>query len=196
MFIVDGKLSRVRELADGRVAYWRGPDVPGAILTPPQLEEVQRLNGRRLLLPYGFMVFAVGLAFLSFKGQVPIAIPLLFGVLAILICTVSDLRARRRIDEILRRAPAEDRPPPQSSVASRFKAAWHGSGKFELRILTWFSGFVGLSSALGLTSKLTGVRDFDPNNEIHPLILLMMTVAALAVFHLCRKEVRRRRLLS
>lgn len=196
VYIVDGKLSRVKELADGRVAYWRGPEVPAAILTLPQLEEVQRLNARRLLLPYGFVVFAASLAFLSFKGQAPLAVPVFFGALAMLICAVVDVRARRQIEEILRQAPTEDRLPPYSSVASRFRAVWQGWGSSELRLATWFTGAMAFSSAFCLFAKVTGIGNFDPSNEIHPLILLLASVVSFVLFRFCLKERRRRRLLA
>ena len=195
MFMVDGKLGRIRELADGRIAYWRGPDVPAAVLTSSQLEEVQRLVAMRLLLPFGFLMFGAGLAFLSFKGEFPVVIPVLFGAVAMLICVVVDIRTRHRIQEILRRAPAEDRLPPHITVSSRLKAAWHGLGNRELLFATWLTGVWAFSSAFGLLSKITGMGDFDPSGEFHLLTLLIAAVVMLFLFRLCLKE-RRRRLIQ
>ncbi len=192
MFMENGKLSRVKELVDGRVAYWRGPDISAAVLTSSQLEEVQRLSARRLGLPYGFIMFGAGLVFLSVKGQVPLTVSVIFGAIAMLICILADVAAKRGIERILSQAPTEDGPPPHVSVPSRLKALWHGSEDGHLRLATWLTGAWAFSAAFGLVSKLTGFGGFDPRDDFHPLTLLIATVVPLLLFRLCLTERRRR----
>ena len=192
MFMVDGKLSRVKELVDGRVAYWRGPGIPAAVMTLSQLEEVQRLNAKRLLLPYGFIVFGAGLAFLSFKGEVPLAVSVIFGAIAMLICILADVTAKRGIERILSQAPTEDGLPPHISVSSRMKAVWHVFDDGHLRLASWLTGVYGFSAAFALLSKISGLGGFDPHDKIHPLTLLASTPVALFLFYLCLRERHRR----
>jgi hypothetical protein len=193
MFLVDDKLSRTRQLSDGRIAYWRGPETPASILTREQLEYVERMNGVRWLVPYAFLIPSAVLVFLYFKGQMPLAVPALFGVLAMGASIYAILTATMSIRETLDRAPCEGNVPQGISVSAKFQLHWQRQSRFHLRIGTWLTGFLLCSSAFGLVAKLSGVESFDRDGRFGSLQLLIMTVISGLLFAAFAVEVRRRR---
>ena len=155
---VDGKISQIRVLDDGKFAYWRGVQIPASVLTREELKVVQRLNGRRLLLPYAFFVLGAVLAFLSAKSQLPFIIPVLFSVIAIVICTFSMRRAGRRIERILNRAPRKHIVGTHVPISTKLGLLWRNTGEGHLLVGTLLTGTIFVSAAFGTIDWLGGLR--------------------------------------
>ncbi|WP_442580611.1 hypothetical protein ACSBOB_00995 [Mesorhizobium sp. ASY16-5R] len=194
MFMVDGKLSKVKKLPDGRVAYGRGPQSPASILTQDQLTEIQRLNAKRWVLPYGFLLFGGALCFLSLKAQVPILITLCFFLFGACVCLASFIRSTRCIEDILREAPFEAETPPKIPVPLAVRSIWRATDDFHLSIGMWMAGFVALSAAFGVVAKVVNLGNFDSSGKLHSMPLLLIAGGSSLIFSLFRNEHRRRRI--
>jgi len=175
------------------IAYWRGPNIPAAILTSAELEEVTRLQARRFYIPYALLFILAAVSFLSIKGQLPLSATLIFGAAAVCVCIFTEITSQRSIRNILARAPAEANLPEHGSLSSRFRATWQGIENWQLTLITWYFGAVAFSSVFAVLSKITGRGGFDPDDQYHPVVLLLALIASSFVFYLCLKERRRRR---
>ncbi|WP_077375097.1 hypothetical protein [Mesorhizobium prunaredense] len=193
LFLVNGKLRVAKGVGDGKVAYWRGPQTPASILTSEQLEEIQRLNGTRLLLPFVFLALGAVLVFLFAKGQIPPEMPILFGLVATILCVYAIVNATQRIAKILDRAPRQLELPAHVPASVRFTSLWQNQSSFHLIIGTWFAGFVFASSVFGLIAKLLDLESYDPTGRLHPIALLFFAIISYVVFATFLKERRRRK---
>lgn len=192
MFLVGGRLRVAKDLDDGKVAYWRGPDVPAAILTREQLENVQRMNGARLLIPYALFAVFAALVFLWLKAQWSVIVPALFGMLAIGGTVYVGRRTTAAIAEILDQAPREPDVPPHVPASMVFRSLWRRQDRFPLLVATWLTGFILFVSTFGLVAKLLSPASFDPNDKLHPMVLAAAALVSCFLFFVLRRELHRR----
>ncbi|WP_192255134.1 hypothetical protein [Mesorhizobium caraganae] len=146
MFLVKGRLSAVKDLADGRFAYSRGPKKPAAILTLDQLEEVQRLNSVRLILPYCFLVLGSVIIFILNKDQMPLTASVAVGATVAAISAYVVITMTMRIGKILGGAASQADLPDRIPLAAFFGSPLRSSSDLRVRMGKWFWGCTCIAS--------------------------------------------------
>lgn len=148
LFLADGKITTVKELADGRFAYSRGPRKPAAIVTREQLEEIQRLNTIRIALPYSFLALGGVIIFVLVKDGLPPLACVAVGVIAVCLSAYVIIAMTKRVTGILSAAPSEDALPERVPLTAFLNDLF--SSRSDLQLLTgkWFWGCMSVASII------------------------------------------------
>lgn len=157
--MVDGRVTAVKELTDGRFAYSRGRQKPAAILTREQLEEIQRLNGIRLVLPYICLALGGIIIFIIIKDQLPLAASIAVGVIAAALGAYTIITTTKRVGKILDQATSEAELPVRIPPAMIFRTLWRSSSDRHVLMGRWFWGCMFVMSIAVLAAKVLKFDD-------------------------------------
>ncbi|RWM20010.1 MAG: hypothetical protein EOR72_02090 [Mesorhizobium sp.] len=146
MFLADGKITTVKELADGRFAYSRGATKPAAIVTKEQLEDIQRLNATRIALPFSFLALGAVIIFILTKDDLPLPASVAVGAVAVALSVYVITAMTNRIAEILNAAPHEAALPARIPLSAFFVDLLSSSSNLDVLVGKWFWGCMCIAS--------------------------------------------------
>ncbi|WP_172371118.1 hypothetical protein [Mesorhizobium sp. NZP2234] len=183
MFVVNGRVTAVKELTDGRFAYSRGLQKPAAILTREQLEEIQRLNGIRLVLPYIFLALGGIIIFILINDQLPLAASIAVGVIAIALSAYAIITTTIRVGKILDQATSEPELPARIPRAMIFRTLWRSSSDRHVLLGKWFWGCMSVVSIAVIAARFLKFDDhLSPTDTVAMLIFAILSSVLFQAF--------------
>ena len=191
--MIDGKLTAVTELDDGRFAYSRGQKKPAAILTGQQLEEVQRLNSIRLLLPFSFLVLGGVIIFVLAKDDMLLPASVAVGVIALAVSTYVIIAMAKRIAVILDVAPSIGALPVRIPPSAFFVNPLPFGSNLHVLMGKWFWGCMCIASiVVPLAKYLKSKKIAWPDT----LGMFAFAIASYVLFRAFSAERRRRKIAA